>query len=78
MAWEVMRSPKLRSYDTSSLKYVGGGGAAMAPEHARRIGEHLGDGVPGTGYGMTETNAHRAPPSPERRCWRVLEPVAAR
>jgi len=57
MTWEVMRSPKLRSYDTSSLKYVGGGGAAMAPEHARRIGKHLGDGVPGTGYGMTETNA---------------------
>jgi long-chain acyl-CoA synthetase len=57
MAWEVMRSPELRSYDTSSLKYVGGGGAAMAPEHARRIGEHLGDSVPGTGYGMTETNA---------------------
>jgi long-chain acyl-CoA synthetase len=57
MAWEVMRSPKLRSYDTSSLRYVGGGGAAMAPEHARRIGKRLGEGVPGTGYGMTETNA---------------------
>ncbi len=57
MTWEVMRSPSLRSYDTSSLAYVGGGGAAMAPDQARRIGEHLGDGVPGTGYGMTETNA---------------------
>ena len=41
MAWEVMRSPRLRDYDTSSLAYVGGGGAAMAPEHARQIGEHL-------------------------------------
>ena len=35
---------------------MGGGGAAMAPEHSRQIAKELKSGVPGTGYGMTETN----------------------
>jgi long-chain acyl-CoA synthetase len=83
MAWEVMRSPKLRDYDTSSLAYVGGGGAAMAPEHARQIGEHLGRGVPGTGYGMTETNAlgttvaGKALLSRPRTCGRPAAPLVS-
>jgi len=83
MAWEVIRSPHLHDYDTSSLAYVGGGGAAMAPEHARRIGEHLGRGVPGTGYGMTETNAlgttvaGRALLSRPRTCGRPAAPLVS-
>jgi long-chain acyl-CoA synthetase len=83
MAWEVIRSPHLHHYDTSSLAYVGGGGAAMAPEHARRIGEHLGRGVPGTGYGMTETNAlgttvaGKALLSRPRTCGRPAAPLVS-
>jgi long-chain acyl-CoA synthetase len=56
MAWEIIRSPNFAKYDTSSLKTMGGGGAAMAPDHARKINDHLSNGVAGTGYGMTETN----------------------
>ncbi len=56
MAWEMVQSPNFHKYDTRSLKSMGGGGAAMAPEHSRQIAKELKFGVPGTGYGMTETN----------------------
>jgi long-chain acyl-CoA synthetase len=56
MSWEMVQSPNFSRYDTRSLKSMGGGGAAMAPEHARQIARSLRSGVPGTGYGMTETN----------------------
>lgn len=56
MAWEVIQSPNFSKFDTSSLKSMGGGGAAMAPEHARQIADKLSNGDAGTGYGMTETN----------------------
>lgn len=55
MAWELARSPKLKSYDLSSLKSAGGGGAPMAPEQARQIDNKLAKGGQGTGWGMTET-----------------------
>ncbi len=57
MAWEMVNSPAFDRYDTSSLKIMGGGGAAMAPEHSRQISRRTGGSVaPGAGYGMTETN----------------------
>jgi len=56
MSWEMVQSPNFHKYDTRSLKSMGGGGAAMAPEHSRQIAKELRSGVPGTGYGMTETN----------------------
>jgi long-chain acyl-CoA synthetase len=57
MAWEMINSPAFERYDTSSLKVMGGGGAAMAPEHSRQISRRTGGSVaPGAGYGMTETN----------------------
>lgn len=57
MAWEMVNSPAFERYDTSSLKIMGGGGAAMAPEHSRQISRRTGGSVaPGAGYGMTETN----------------------
>ncbi len=56
MAWELLQSPNFNKYDTSSLVSMGGGGAAMAPEHARQIEAKLANGNAGTGYGMTETN----------------------
>ena len=56
MSWELIQSPNFDKYDTSSLTTMGGGGAAMAPEHARQIDGRLKTGSAGTGYGMTETN----------------------
>ena len=56
MSWEMVQSPNFRTYDLRSLKTMGGGGAAMPPEHSRQISSELASGVPGTGYGMTETN----------------------
>jgi acyl-CoA synthetase (AMP-forming)/AMP-acid ligase II len=56
MSWELIQSPNFHRYDTSSLKSMGGGGAAMAPEHARQISHRMANGAAGTGYGMTETN----------------------
>jgi long-chain acyl-CoA synthetase len=56
MSWEMVQSPNFHKFDTRSLRSMGGGGAAMAPEHSRQIAKELKSGVPGTGYGMTETN----------------------
>jgi len=56
MSWEMVQSPNFAKFDVRSLKSMGGGGAAMAPEHSRQIAKQLKSGVPGTGYGMTETN----------------------
>ncbi len=43
--------------DLSSLRRVGGGGAARAPEQVRGIDAAFDEALPGTGWGMTETNA---------------------
>ena len=57
MAYELARSPDYDRYDLSSLRSMGGGGAALAPEHSRKITERsAGKVAPGSGYGMTETN----------------------
>lgn len=57
MAWEMVNCPDFDKFDTSSLRSIGGGGAAMAPEHTRQINRRTAGAVsPGAGYGMTETN----------------------
>jgi len=56
MSWELIQSPNFSATDTSSLISMGGGGSAMAPEHARQIDAKMPAGAAGTGYGMTETN----------------------
>jgi len=43
--------------DLSSLVTLGGGGAARAPEQVRAIDAVFPNARPGTGWGMTETNA---------------------
>jgi long-chain acyl-CoA synthetase len=43
--------------DLSSLAIIGGGGAARAPEQVRAIDKVFENANPGTGWGMTETNA---------------------
>ena len=81
MAWELVQSPNNDKYDLSSLKSAGGGGAPMAPEHARQIDKTIGKGTPGTGWGMTETQglattiggaAFLARP---RSCGRAVAPI---
>ena len=81
MAWELVQSPNRAKYDLSSLKSAGGGGAPMAPEHARQIDKTIAKGAPGTGWGMTETQglattiggaAFLARP---RSCGRAVPPI---
>lgn len=50
---EAQRSQR----DLSSLASVGGGGAPRAPEQVRNIEKSFTKALPGTGWGMTETNA---------------------
>jgi len=43
--------------DLSSLRLLGGGGSARAPKQVRDIDKRFDNAKPGTGWGMTETNA---------------------
>src|SRR5690606_21014523 len=42
--------------DTSSLRALGGGGAALQPDLVEKIAGSLSQRVPSTGYGLTETS----------------------
>ena len=68
--------------DLSSLVSVGGGGAPRAPEQVRSIERTFANALPGTGWGMTETNAigtgiggveYLERPESSGRCSAVLE-----
>jgi len=57
MAYELVNSPSYDQYDLSSLRSIGGGGAAMPPKHSQRIEERSQNRVRASAaYGMTETN----------------------
>jgi long-chain acyl-CoA synthetase len=57
MAYELVNSPNYDSYDLSSLRSIGGGGAAMTPKHSRCIDERSQRKTRASAaYGMTETN----------------------
>ncbi len=58
MSWDMLEHPDFATYDTSSLKAVGGGGAPAPPELVKRIDGNFAKGRPTIGYGMTETNAY--------------------
>lgn len=58
MSFDLIESPSFAERDTTSLVSVGGGGAPMPPELVKRIDDQFGNGRPGLGYGMTETNAY--------------------
>src|SRR5919108_1128249 len=70
MMVDFLSNPKLASYDLSSLRVLGGGGAAMPEAVARRLEEVIG--LPFVeGYGLSETMApkHINPPQrPKRQC----------
>ena len=70
MLVDFLSNPTLGRYDLSSLKVLGGGGAAMPEALARKLEEVIG--LPFVeGYGLTETMApsHINPPHrPKRQC----------
>ena len=54
---DLVRLARETGRDLSSLLAVGGGGAPRAPEQVLAIDEVFPNALPGTGWGMTETNA---------------------
>lgn len=56
MTREIMMHPDFQRRDTSSLKTVGGGGAAMQPDLVGKVAGTMKGARPNTGYGMTETS----------------------
>jgi fatty-acyl-CoA synthase len=70
MLVDFLSNPKLAEYDLSSLRVLGGGGAAMPEALARKLEEVIGLAYV-EGYGLTETMApsHINPPHrPKRQC----------
>jgi fatty-acyl-CoA synthase len=68
MMVDFLSNPKLSSYDLSSLRVLGGGGAAMPEALARKLEEVIG--LPFVeGYGLSETMApsHINPPQRSKR-----------
>lgn len=57
MLWDLMQSEHFTHYDTSSIFSFGAGGAAQPPKLHTLVDTKLPDSFPGTGYGLTETNA---------------------
>jgi long-chain acyl-CoA synthetase len=57
MTGDLVREAQRTNRDLSSLVSVGGGGASRAPEQVRQIDASFRNATPGTGWGMTETNA---------------------
>jgi len=70
MLVDFLSNPRLAQYDLSSLRVLGGGGAAMPEALARKLEEVIG--LPYVeGYGLSETMAptHINPPHrPKRQC----------
>jgi len=57
MAYELVNSPNYDKYNLSSLRSIGGGGAAMTPKHSQQIDERSQRKTRASAaYGMTETN----------------------
>jgi fatty-acyl-CoA synthase len=70
MVVDLLSSPELPSYDLSSLKRIGGGGAAMPEAIAQKLQDICGLAYV-EGYGLSETAAptHVNPPDrPKKQC----------
>lgn len=55
MSREMMIHPDFAKRDTSSLKSMGGGGAAVQPDLTHKMNATMKNAAPNAGYGMTET-----------------------
>tara|TARA_R110002124_G_scaffold95584_3_gene239852 strand:- start:5343 stop:7043 length:1701 start_codon:yes stop_codon:yes gene_type:complete len=55
MSREMMLHPDFATRDTSSLKSMGGGGAAVQPDLTKKLHDTMENAAPNAGYGMTET-----------------------
>ena len=82
MTGDLTKAAEVTRRDLSSLISIGGGGAPRAPEQVRDIAKTFKTAQPGTGWGMTETNAigtgiggpeYLARPSSSGRCAPVLD-----
>ena len=56
MSRELLMHEDWALRDTSSIKSMGGGGAAVQPDLVDKIDKTLEGGAPSTGYGLTETH----------------------
>lgn len=56
MSRELLMHPDWSTRDVSSLRGMGGGGAPVQPDLVEKIDKSLSQGVPSTGYGLTETH----------------------
>ena len=56
MSREMLLHPDWETRDTSTLRGMGGGGAPVQPDLVDKIDKSLSQGVPSTGYGLTETH----------------------
>lgn len=57
MTGDLVQAAQSTDRDLSTLLSVGGGGAPRAPEQVKDIDDAFATALPGTGWGMTETNA---------------------
>lgn len=57
MTGDLVQAALRTQRDLSTLLSVGGGGAPRAPEQVKEINDTFSSALPGTGWGMTETNA---------------------
>jgi long-chain acyl-CoA synthetase len=57
IAMQILDHPNFQHYDTSSIRSVSYGGAPAPPELVKRICAAFSLGLPGNGYGLTETSA---------------------
>lgn len=57
IVWQLLDSEHFEKYDTISLFSIGAGGAAQPARLPGLIEDKVDNVFPGTGYGMTETNA---------------------
>ena len=82
MTGDLLRVAIAGQHDLSSLTVVGGGGAPRAPEQVRQIDAAFPNAMPGTGWGMTETNGigtgifgddYLGRPASSGRCSAVLQ-----
>jgi long-chain acyl-CoA synthetase len=82
MTGDLVQEARRTNRDLSTLMSVGGGGAPRAPEQVKNIDDAFEQAMPGTGWGMTETNAigtgiggqdYLDRPASSGRCSPVLE-----